>query len=64
MMNRLLFEAKGRYILELDGDDWLAPDAIELLSDALDQNPDGRMATGGMDAGNEPGSSVPMEKKR
>lgn len=46
MMNRLLFEAKGRYILELDGDDWLAPDAIELLSDALDQNPDGRMATG------------------
>lgn len=46
MMNRLLFEAKGRYILELDGDDWLAPDAVALLSDALDQNPDGRMATG------------------
>lgn len=46
MMNRLLFEAKGRYILELDGDDWLAPDAAALLSEALDNNPDSRMATG------------------
>lgn len=46
MMNRLLIEAKGRYILEMDGDDWLAPDAAALLSDALDQNPDGRIATG------------------
>jgi hypothetical protein len=46
MMNRLLFEAKGRYILELDGDDWLVPDATALLAEALDKNPDGRMATG------------------
>ncbi|MEC0202087.1 glycosyltransferase [Paenibacillus lautus] len=46
MMNRLLFEARGRYILELDGDDWLAPDATALLAEALDKNPDGRMATG------------------
>lgn len=46
MMNRLLFEAKGRYILELDGDDWLVPDATALLAEALDKNPDGRIATG------------------
>lgn len=46
MMNRLLTEAKGHYILELDGDDWLAPDAAALLSDELDKNPDAGIATG------------------
>ncbi|AYB43427.1 Putative lipooligosaccharide biosynthesis protein [Actinobacillus pleuropneumoniae] len=46
MMNRLLAEAKGHYILELDGDDWLAPETVALLSDALDKNPEGRVATG------------------
>ncbi|EFU40164.1 glycosyl transferase family 2 [Paenibacillus vortex V453] len=46
MMNRLLFEARGRYILELDGDDWLAPNAVALLTEALDLNPDGGIATG------------------
>lgn len=46
MMNRLLLEARGRYILELDGDDWLAPDASTLLTKALDNNPDRALATG------------------
>lgn len=46
MMNRLLTEAKGHYILELDGDDWLAPETVALLSKALDKNPDGLIATG------------------
>lgn len=46
MMNRLLLEARGRYILELDGDDWLAPDATALLTKALDTNPDHALATG------------------
>lgn len=46
MMNRLLFEAKGRYILELDGDDWLAPNAVALLTEVLDANPHGGIATG------------------
>jgi len=46
MMNRLLLEARGRYILELDGDDWLAPDASALLTKALDTNPDRALATG------------------
>ncbi len=45
MMNRLLEEAKGRFILELDGDDWLAPDTVRLLSEALDQAPEAGMAT-------------------
>lgn len=45
MMNRLLEEARGRYILELDGDDWLAPDTVRLLSEALDQAPEAGMAT-------------------
>ncbi len=46
MMNRLLTEAKGHYILELDGDDWLAPETVALLSEALGKNPDGLIATG------------------
>ncbi|KOP67603.1 glycosyl transferase family 2 [Bacillus sp. FJAT-18019] len=46
MMNQLLSEARGRYILELDGDDWLAPDASALLTKALDTNPDRALATG------------------
>ncbi|MEK4358190.1 glycosyltransferase [Paenibacillus sp. FSL M7-1455] len=45
MMNRLLEEAKGRFILELDGDDWLPPDTVRLLSEALDQAPEAGMAT-------------------
>lgn len=45
MMNRLLEEARGRYILELDGDDWLAPDTVRLLSEALDHAPEAGMAT-------------------
>lgn len=46
MMNRLLLEARGRYILELDGDDWLAPEAANHLILALDSNPESALATG------------------
>lgn len=45
MMNRLLEEAQGRFILELDGDDWLAPETVQLLSEALEQAPEAALAT-------------------
>lgn len=45
VMTRLLQEARGRYIMELDGDDWLSPHALSRLKEALDDNPEAGMAT-------------------
>ncbi|WP_422657329.1 glycosyltransferase family 2 protein [Paenibacillus sp. EC2-1] len=45
-MNKLLEHAKGKFILELDGDDWLPPTALENLVDILERSPAAGMATG------------------
>jgi len=47
--------ANGRYILFLDADDMLAPNALELLSTALDQNTDIHVAFGHLDTINDEG---------
>lgn len=46
MMNRLLEQATGRYIMELDGDDWLPPDALRELVAAMEAVPLAGIATG------------------
>ncbi|WP_052759475.1 glycosyltransferase family 2 protein [Paenibacillus sp. DMB20] len=46
MMNRLLEQATGRYIMELDGDDWLPPDAIGKLVAAMEAAPLAGIGTG------------------
>lgn len=46
MMNKLLQKAEGKFILELDGDDWIPPTAIEYLVKILEQSPTAGMATG------------------
>ncbi|WP_230875664.1 glycosyltransferase family 2 protein [Paenibacillus campinasensis] len=45
VMRGLLKEARGRYIVELDGDDWLSPEALLQLKTALDENHAAGMAT-------------------
>src|SRR6187549_234468 len=47
--------AKGRYILFLDADDMLTPNALDLLSGALDQQPGVHVAFGHLDTMNEQG---------
>ncbi|WP_459967282.1 glycosyltransferase family 2 protein [Paenibacillus sp. JCM 10914] len=46
MMNKLLGEAKGRYVLELDGDDWLTPGSLAALVLQLERSTESGMATG------------------
>ena len=59
MMNRLLFEAKGRYILELmEMTGWHRMRLNSCLT-RLTRIRTAGWPRGGMDAGNEPGSSVP-----
>ena len=36
--NRALYAAKGKYILRLDADDWLHPNAIEIMFNYLEKN--------------------------
>lgn len=47
MMNLLLEQANGKYVLELDGDDWLATNALEALLTVSSLHPDSGLATGG-----------------
>lgn len=47
VLNELLPLARGRYVLELDGDDWLQPAAVALLTAAMDRSPEAAIATGG-----------------
>jgi glycosyltransferase involved in cell wall biosynthesis len=47
-LNRGQLEAKGRYILNLDADNMLPPQALEILSDALDERPWLDVASGGL----------------
>lgn len=46
MMNKLLQQAAGEFILELDGDDWIPPTAIEHMVEILKQSPTAGMASG------------------
>ncbi|WP_185897359.1 glycosyltransferase family 2 protein [Paenibacillus zeisoli] len=46
VLNELLALARGRYVLELDGDDWLQPEAAALLTAAMDGAPEAAIATG------------------
>ena len=39
-LNRALEACRGAYLLQLDADDWLEPDALEKLIDAFERNPD------------------------
>ena len=38
--NKALYAAKGKYILRLDADDWLHPNAIEIMYNYLERNKD------------------------
>lgn len=38
-MNTALGMARGKYIIPLEGDDWLEPDCLAILADALDSDP-------------------------
>jgi glycosyltransferase involved in cell wall biosynthesis len=49
--------AKGKYILFLDADDILAPNALDLLSTALDQHTDIHIAFGHLDTISDDGSN-------
>lgn len=46
MMNHLLEHANGKYVLELDGDDWLPTFALDALGKVMTLNPDSGLATG------------------
>ncbi|MNS44816.1 Hyaluronan synthase [compost metagenome] len=46
VLNELLGLARGRYVLELDGDDWLQPEAVALLTAAMEGAPEAAIATG------------------
>ncbi|CAM4415072.1 glycosyltransferase family 2 protein [Paenibacillus tarimensis] len=39
-LNRALEAVRGRWLLELDADDWLADGSLRILADAADANPD------------------------
>lgn len=47
VLNELLPLARGRYVLELDGDDWLQPEAVAQLTAIMDRSPEAAIATGG-----------------
>lgn len=49
--------AKGKYLMPLDADDMLAPNALALLSDALDKDRSIALAYGHLDLINEDGSN-------
>ncbi|WP_160036463.1 glycosyltransferase family 2 protein [Paenibacillus sp. An7] len=46
VLNDLLREAAGMYVLELDADDWLPPDALHSLIRLMEQNPCAALGTG------------------
>lgn len=46
VLNDLLAIARGNYILELDSDDWLHPDAIAMLIAEMERMPEAALATG------------------
>lgn len=58
--NRGLHEARGDYILFLDDDDWLAPDHIKKLAEALNENPHSVAAYSDVQRVDEGGSPLPQ----
>lgn len=56
--------AKGRYILPLDADDMLAPDAVQILAEALDSRRDIHIAYGTVRFVNEDGVTLTIYDKR
>ncbi|WP_306433086.1 glycosyltransferase family A protein [Paenibacillus sp. J45TS6] len=46
VLNDLLHEATGTYVLELDADDWLPPGALHSLIRLMEQNPCAALGTG------------------
>lgn len=46
VLNDLLREVKGKYVVELDADDWLPPGALQSLIRLMEQNPCAALGTG------------------
>jgi glycosyltransferase involved in cell wall biosynthesis len=53
-----LMQARGKYIVNLDADDMLTPDALILLAAALDKDPMLHIAYGGLDTMSDNGENI------